>query len=82
MGVAQVVLWDANCVKSSATATTDAAGVTTINTAGLPSGTYYLSVKYDPRTLVGSKPGATSDNVYTFTDTFATDKVGIEVKAK
>ena len=54
-GVQQAVLWDASCVKAAVTPRIDSStGTTTFTTSGLTPGTYYISVKYDPGTLVGT----------------------------
>jgi hypothetical protein len=45
-------LWKADCTKTAVTPAT-AGGNTTFNTAGLSAGTYYVSIKYDPGTIVG-----------------------------
>ncbi len=51
----QVILWDTNCVKSTATATYDSkTGAVTIKATGArPGAVYYLSIKYNPGSLVG-----------------------------
>jgi uncharacterized repeat protein (TIGR01451 family) len=54
LGVQQAILWDANCTKTAAKLTTDATGRTTIDTSTLKTGTYYISIKYDPGVLVGA----------------------------
>jgi hypothetical protein len=59
--VGQVIVWDNNCLKSNATATYNGTtGMVTIQVGGATVGAvYYLSVKYDPGSLVGtsvSKP--------------------------
>jgi hypothetical protein len=55
--ISQVVLWDANCVKSTAQGTTTfntADGTTTIQVNGAtPGAVFYLSIKYNPGSLVG-----------------------------
>ena len=65
----QVIVWDANCVKSNATAAyTSSNGTVSIQVNGATVGAvYYLSIKYNPGSLVGqkvSKPYPTTS--YTF----------------
>ena len=67
IGTMQLILWDANCVKTSVRGTFNPnTGTVTFNATGLTTGaTYYISVKYAPGTLVGQQFGSPT-NVYTF----------------
>ena len=69
IGTMQIILWDANCVKTSVTGAYDAGtGTVTFNASGLIAGaTYYISIKYDPGSLVGQVvPAGNPTDVYTF----------------
>jgi uncharacterized repeat protein (TIGR01451 family) len=67
MGVQQLIVWDANCVKTSATGTYNSTtGTVTFTTTGLTAATYYISIKYDPGSLVGQAVPTKPTNVYTF----------------
>ena len=68
IGTMQLILWDANCVKTSVRGTFNPnTGTVTFNATGLTTGaTYYISVKYSPGTLVGQQFSGSPTNVYTF----------------
>ncbi len=53
----QVIVWNANCVKSNATATYNSKdGAVSIQVKGATTGAvYYVSIKYNPGSLVGQK---------------------------
>jgi uncharacterized repeat protein (TIGR01451 family) len=52
VGTMQLILWNAKCEKVFVTATVSGNEVT-FPTAGLPAGRYFISVKYEPNSLVG-----------------------------
>jgi hypothetical protein len=64
----QLILWDANCVKTAVTGTFNSTnGTATFNATGLTAGaTYYVSVKYDPGTLVGQNVAGKPTVTYSF----------------
>jgi len=69
IGTMQIILWDANCVKTAVTGAYDAGtGTVTFNASGLTAGaTYYISIKYKPGSLVGQVvPPSKPTDVYTF----------------
>ena len=72
IGTMQVILWDANCVKTSVTGSANN-GTVTFSPANavtsLTPGDYYISIKYDPGTLVGQTVNGNPKptNTYTFT---------------
>ena len=69
IGTMQIILWDANCVKTSVPGAYNAGtGTVTFNASGLTAGaTYYISIKYNPRSLVGQDvPPNKPTDVYTF----------------
>jgi hypothetical protein len=70
IGTMQVILWDANCIKTSVTGSANNGTVTFSNVTGLtPAATYFVSIKYDPGTLVGQNVGSGNPkptNVYSF----------------
>jgi hypothetical protein len=66
IGTMQLILWDANCIKTAVTGSSNN-GTVTFNATGLTAGaTYYVSVKYDPTTLVGQAVPGKPTNVYSF----------------
>jgi hypothetical protein len=66
IGTMQLILWDANCVKTAVTGTSSN-GTVTFNATGLTAGaTYYVSIKYDPTTLVGQNVAGKPTVVYAF----------------
>jgi hypothetical protein len=53
IGTSQISLWNASCVKTAVTGTYSN-GTVTFNASGLTAGaTYYISINYDPASLVG-----------------------------
>ena len=69
IGTMQLIIWDGNCVKTSVTGSFNpTSGTVTFNATDLTAdATYYISVKYDPGSLVGQKvPGSKPTDVYTF----------------
>ena len=59
--IGQVIMWNQNCTKTvPLTVTQDASGTVRIvvaNGVANPGATYYLSIKYDPGSLVGQNVG-------------------------
>ncbi|HEX2912156.1 MAG TPA: hypothetical protein VH186_15205, partial [Chloroflexia bacterium] len=68
MGTQQIILWDANCVKTKVTGTFDkSTGTVTFNAKGLTTGaTYYISIKYETSSLVGQDVRTSPTVKYTF----------------
>jgi hypothetical protein len=68
IGTMQLILWDANCVKTAVTGTFNSTtGTVTFNATGLTAGaTYYVSVKYDPTSLVGQNVAGKPTVTYSF----------------
>ena len=74
----QIILWNAGCTKAFGTELANASGTTTFKVTGLTSGaTYYVSIKYEPNSLVGqSVPGNPKPtNLYTFLTWINNEKV-------
>ncbi len=90
IGTQQLILWDANCVKTFVSGSYNSiTGTVTFNASGLTSGTtYYISIKYDPGSLSGQTVGNTKPtSVYTFKTyinggVVLTSQDSVNVKAK
>ena len=68
IGTMQLILWNSNCQKTAVSGTYDSAsGTVTFAASGLTAGAiYYVSIKYDPGSLVGQSTPSNPTNVYTF----------------
>ena len=68
----QVILWNSNCTKTvpinvQFNATTGRVTITVASPPATPGATYYLSIKYDPGSLVGENATGKPSPTYTFT---------------
>jgi uncharacterized repeat protein (TIGR01451 family) len=82
VGIQSAILYDENCNKVNATVSTDAHGNVTYQMTGATIGKmYYVSVKYDPSTLIGYTPNGPTSN-YTFGIPGTTITTTVTPKAK